>query len=94
VAEFGAKVHRVLNDPGYRSSARRVAESMRQFGGAQKAADCIEQLAAVRSEPPKMMLTLAQVSCRREVVLQQREQQCKGYLCPRYRIDLLKLRKR
>jgi MGT family glycosyltransferase len=46
VAEFSAKVHRVLNDPGYRSSARRVAEAMRQFGGARKAADCIEQLAA------------------------------------------------
>jgi MGT family glycosyltransferase len=46
VAEFSAKVYRVLNDPGYRSSARRVAASMRQFGGAQEAADCIEQLAA------------------------------------------------
>ena len=45
VAEFGAKVHRVLNEPGYRSSARRVAESMRQFGGAQVAADRIERLA-------------------------------------------------
>ena len=45
VAEFSAKVHRVLNEPGYRSSARRVAESVRQFGGARMAADCIEQLA-------------------------------------------------
>jgi UDP:flavonoid glycosyltransferase YjiC (YdhE family) len=45
LAEFSAKVRRVLNEPGYRGSARRVAESMRQFGGAQKAADCIEQFA-------------------------------------------------
>ncbi len=45
VAEFGAKVHRVLNDPGYFSSARRVAESMRQFGGAQEAAQLIERFA-------------------------------------------------
>lgn len=43
VAEFSAKVQRVLTEPGYRRSARRVAESMRQFGGAQQAADCIEQ---------------------------------------------------
>ena len=43
--EFSAKVHRVLNEPGYRSSARRVAESMRQFGGAQEAANRIERLA-------------------------------------------------
>ena len=46
VAEFSAKVHRVLNEPGYRRAARRVAESMRQFGGAQEAADRIERLAA------------------------------------------------
>jgi UDP:flavonoid glycosyltransferase YjiC (YdhE family) len=45
VAEFSAKVHRVLNDPGYCSSARRVAESMRTFGGAQKAAELIERFA-------------------------------------------------
>ena len=45
VAEFSAKVHRVLNDPGYFSSARRVAESMRKFGGAQEAAELIEQFA-------------------------------------------------
>jgi UDP:flavonoid glycosyltransferase YjiC (YdhE family) len=46
VPEFSAKVRRVLNEPGYRSSAHQIAESMRQFGGTQKAADCIEQLAA------------------------------------------------
>lgn len=45
VAEFSAKVHRVLNDPGYHIPARRVAKSMRQFGGAQEAAKRIEQLA-------------------------------------------------
>ena len=45
LAEFNAKVHRVLIDPGYRSSARRVAESMRQFGGAHEAADRIERFA-------------------------------------------------
>ncbi len=49
VAEFSAKVHRVLNDDGYLRSARRVAESMRKFGGAQEAAERIERFAAVRS---------------------------------------------
>ncbi|MGA8229980.1 MAG: nucleotide disphospho-sugar-binding domain-containing protein [Candidatus Acidiferrales bacterium] len=46
VAEFSAKVQRVLNEPSYWSSARRVAESMRQFGGAQQAADRLEQFSA------------------------------------------------
>ena len=46
VAEFSAQVHRVLCEIVYRRSARRIAESMRQFGGAQGAADCTEQLAA------------------------------------------------
>jgi MGT family glycosyltransferase len=45
VAEFSAKAHRVLNEPGYRKSARRVAESMRKFGGAREAADRIERFA-------------------------------------------------
>jgi MGT family glycosyltransferase len=45
VAEFSAKVHRVLNQHGYRESARRVAESMRKFGGAWEAADRIERFA-------------------------------------------------
>jgi UDP:flavonoid glycosyltransferase YjiC (YdhE family) len=44
VGEFGTKVHKVLNDPGYRRSARRVAESMLKFGGASEAADRIEAL--------------------------------------------------
>ena len=46
VDEFKATVHRVLNEPGYRTSSRRVAESMRQFGGAREAADRIEQFAS------------------------------------------------
>jgi len=45
VAEFSAKVRRVLEEPGYRESARRVAESMRKFGGAREAADRIERFA-------------------------------------------------
>ncbi len=43
VAEFGTKVKRVLNEPSYRQSARRVAESMHHFGGAQAAAQRIEE---------------------------------------------------
>jgi UDP:flavonoid glycosyltransferase YjiC (YdhE family) len=43
---FGAAVRRVLNEPGYRQSARRVAASMSHFGGAQEAARRIENLAA------------------------------------------------
>lgn len=49
IQDFSAKVHRVLNDPGYRHSARQVAESMRQYGGAQQAADLIERFAATKS---------------------------------------------
>jgi len=45
VGEFSAKVHRVLNTPSYRMAAGRVAESMRQFGGAREAADRIERIA-------------------------------------------------
>jgi MGT family glycosyltransferase len=43
--EFSAKVHLVLNDPGYLRSARRIAETMRKFGGAREAADRIERFA-------------------------------------------------
>lgn len=43
VAEFSAKVKRVLNEPSYRQSAGRVAESMRDFGGAHAAAQRIEE---------------------------------------------------
>ncbi len=43
-AAFRAKVDLVLNNPSYRQAARVVAESMRQLGGAQLAADRIEQL--------------------------------------------------
>jgi UDP:flavonoid glycosyltransferase YjiC (YdhE family) len=49
VGEFSAKVHRVLNETGYRESARRVAESMREFGGAQEAAQRIERFARART---------------------------------------------
>ena len=45
VAEFSATVQRVLNEPSYRSSAGRVAESMRKLGGVQEAANRIEGLA-------------------------------------------------
>ncbi len=45
IPDFTAKIHRVLNEPEYRASARRVADSMRNFGGAQLAATHIEQLA-------------------------------------------------
>lgn len=45
VDEFSAQVHRVLSESSYRESARRVAESMRQFGGAREAADRIEHFA-------------------------------------------------
>jgi MGT family glycosyltransferase len=44
-ADFAEKVRRVLNDPSYRNAARRVAESMRKFGGTQEAADRIERFA-------------------------------------------------
>ena len=43
LAEFSAKVKRVLNEPQYRAAAQRVAESMRQFGGATAAAERIEE---------------------------------------------------
>jgi hypothetical protein len=46
--EFAAKVKRVLGEPGYRESARRVAESMRKYGGATAAAEKLEELAARR----------------------------------------------
>jgi UDP:flavonoid glycosyltransferase YjiC (YdhE family) len=45
IVEFSAKVHRVLKEPSYRKSARRVAESMRKFGGAREAAEQIERFA-------------------------------------------------
>jgi UDP:flavonoid glycosyltransferase YjiC (YdhE family) len=49
VADFSTKVHRVLNDATYLRSARRIAESMRKFGGAQEAAERIERFAAGRN---------------------------------------------
>ncbi len=44
MADFAEKVHRVLHEESYRAAARSVAERMRQFGGAQHAADRIELL--------------------------------------------------
>jgi UDP:flavonoid glycosyltransferase YjiC (YdhE family) len=46
VADFRAKVERVLTGPSYRASARSVAQSMRQYGGATQAANLIEDFAA------------------------------------------------
>lgn len=44
-AEFRSKVNRVLNQPSYRKSARRVAQSMSKYGGPQAAAERIERFA-------------------------------------------------
>jgi UDP:flavonoid glycosyltransferase YjiC (YdhE family) len=49
VAAFAAAVQRVLADPAYRDSARRVADSMGTYAGAQEAAKRLEQF-AVRAE--------------------------------------------
>jgi len=46
VAEFSAKVHRVLQEPSYRKSAQHVAESMRKYAGAPDAANRLERFAA------------------------------------------------
>ena len=43
-SDFAEKVHRVLHDESYRAAARSAAKRMRQFGGAQDAADRIELL--------------------------------------------------
>jgi UDP:flavonoid glycosyltransferase YjiC (YdhE family) len=42
-AEFCSTVRRVLKEPGYRQSAKRISNSMHQFGGAQDAAKRIEK---------------------------------------------------
>lgn len=49
--EFGAAVRRVLADPAFRQASQRVAQSMRQYGGAAAAADLIEHFAAGLSRP-------------------------------------------
>ncbi|MGA7919893.1 MAG: hypothetical protein WCA38_09480 [Candidatus Acidiferrales bacterium] len=46
VAEFSAKLTRVLSEPGYRKSAQGIADSMHRYGGAQVAAEKIERFAA------------------------------------------------
>jgi UDP:flavonoid glycosyltransferase YjiC (YdhE family) len=48
LAEFKAKVQRVLTEPGYRQRARLVARLTRRYGGAGEAADRIEHFAAPR----------------------------------------------
>jgi UDP:flavonoid glycosyltransferase YjiC (YdhE family) len=51
VAEFRAKVHRVLEEPTYRNSAQQIAGSMLKYGGAQEAPNRIERFApAVSAE--------------------------------------------
>jgi len=49
LAEFGATVRRVLHNPEYRIGARRAAEGMNAFGGAEEAANRIEELAPAAS---------------------------------------------
>ena len=49
MADFSAKVKACLTEKCYRTAARRVCESMRQYGGAEQAADRIERLAAAKS---------------------------------------------
>jgi UDP:flavonoid glycosyltransferase YjiC (YdhE family) len=51
VADFSAKVQRVLTQPSYRLSARRIAESMRKLGGIREAADRIERFASGNRRP-------------------------------------------
>ncbi|MES2220252.1 MAG: nucleotide disphospho-sugar-binding domain-containing protein [Acidobacteriota bacterium] len=48
LADFSAKVNRCLTENSYRTAARRVCESMSRYGGAEQAADRIEQLAAAK----------------------------------------------
>jgi len=48
LADFSAKVQRCLTESRYRTAARRVCESMSQYGGAEQAAERIEQLAAAK----------------------------------------------
>jgi hypothetical protein len=42
---FGEKVWRVLAEPGYRKSARKIAQSFQRYGGVVQAADLIEEFA-------------------------------------------------
>ena len=46
VADFKAKVHRVLTEPRYRETARQMARMVRRYGGAWEAADRIERFAS------------------------------------------------
>ena len=47
--EFSTKLKRVLSEPSYRKSAKRVSESMRHFfGGAQAAAERSEEFLFAR----------------------------------------------
>jgi UDP:flavonoid glycosyltransferase YjiC (YdhE family) len=49
IAVFREKVVRVIGDPSYRTSARRIADSMRPYGGAAQAADRIESLVPTKA---------------------------------------------
>ena len=51
IADFTAKLNRVLREPAYRQSAQRIAQSMRQYAGAPDAADRIERFATERRRP-------------------------------------------
>ena len=48
VAEFSAKVDRVLHGPAFRTAAQRVADSMREYGGADEATRQLEKFASER----------------------------------------------
>ena len=51
VADFSAKVQRVLTQPSYRQAARRIAESMGKLDGIREAADRIERFASGNRSP-------------------------------------------
>ena len=51
VADFGAKVQRVLTRPSYRQSAQRISKSMRELDGIREATDQIERLTAGNRRP-------------------------------------------
>ncbi len=46
LAEFAAKLNRVLQEPHYRHSAQSVSKSMRAYGGSHQAANRLEQFAS------------------------------------------------
>jgi UDP:flavonoid glycosyltransferase YjiC (YdhE family) len=46
IAEFKATVERVLREPWYHATARRISEAVARYGGAREAANRIEAFAA------------------------------------------------